>query len=86
MCLNRGRLQLEYLGFHYRRKEISMDVKINKNVEVLNNAENYIFKKHLNKYLSESPNAIKNTILINEKIKNYNRLLNLIHKNKLTKF
>ena len=79
-------IRLEYLGFHYRRKEISMDVKINKNVEVLNNAENYIFKKHLNKYLSESPNAIKNTILINEKIKNYNLLLNLIHKNKLTKF
>ena len=79
-------IKLDYLGFYYRRKDDSLDVKINKNVEVLNNAENYIFKKHLNKYLTESPNAIKNNLIINEKIKNYTLLLNLIHKNKITKF
>ena len=79
-------IKLDYLGFYYRRKDDSRDVNINKNVEVLNNAENYIFKKHLNKYLTESPNAIKNILIINEKIKNYTLLLNLIHKNKITKF
>ena len=79
-------IKLDYLGFYYRRKDDSMDVKINKNIEVLNNAENYIYKKHLNKYLTESPNALKNSLLINEKIKHYTLLLNLIHKNKITKF
>ena len=78
-------IKLDYLGFYYRRKDDSMDVKINKNIEVLNNAENYIYKKHLNKYLTESPNAIKNILIVNEKIKNYTLLLNLIHKNKITK-
>ena len=79
-------IRLEYLGFYYRRKENSMDVKINKNIDLLNDVDNYIYQKYLSKYLTESSNAIKNTILINEKIKNYNLLLNLIHKNKLTKF
>lgn len=86
--LNKNSLvvQLNYLGFYYRRKNDSMDVTINQNIDLLNDAENYIYQKHLSKYLTESSNAIKNTILINEKIKNYNLLLNLIHKNKLTKF
>lgn len=79
-------IKLDYVGFFYRRKENSMDDKINQNSELLNEAENYIYKKHLHKYMPESSNAIKNTMLIDEKMKHYSFLINLIHKNLITKF
>lgn len=78
-------IKLNYLGFYYRRKENSLDVKINNNQKLLNNVENYIFKKHLELYLLESPNAIKNIKILKNKARRYDDLIFLIHKNKLTK-
>lgn len=79
-------VQLDYLGFYYRRKEDSMDLTINQDEILLNNVENYIYKKHLYNYLTESPNAIKNWLIMNDKINNYKALLDIIHKNAMTKF
>ena len=53
--------KLDYVGFYYRRKENSMDVQLNENEQLLIDAENYIFKKHLHKYLFFNKNAIFNS-------------------------
>lgn len=79
-------IHLDYLGFYYRRKNISMDVEINKNNLLMDNVENYIYKKHLELYLTVSTNAIENDKLLQNKIKNYDYILSLIHKNRYTKF
>ena len=54
-------LRLDYVGFFYRQKDISMDVEINSNPELLQETENYIYKKHLKKYLFYNSNAILNS-------------------------
>ncbi len=58
---NSSVLKLDYVGFFYRQKNISMDVEINSNQELLQETENYIYKKHLKKYLFYNSNAILNT-------------------------
>ncbi|MGO4906198.1 glycosyltransferase family 2 protein [Flavobacterium sp. W20_MBD1_R3] len=76
-------LRLDYVGFFYRQKDISMDVEINSNLELLQETENYIYKKHLKKYLFYSSNAIVNTqyFLRNEKERNKMKLF--FKKNKI---
>lgn len=54
-------LCLDYIGFHYRRKEISMDTQINENVNLFIETQNYIYKKHLHNYLLFNNNAIANS-------------------------
>lgn len=78
--------KINYLGFKYRRKDFSMDHLINLDQKKLIEAENYIYKKHLEKYLDENKNAIKNHRIIKQKIESYDYLLKTINKNKLTKF
>lgn len=54
-------LRLDYVGFFYRQKDISMDVALNNNLELLNETENFIYTKHFKKYLFNNQNAILNT-------------------------
>ena len=78
--------KLQYIGFQYRRKEISMDTEINKNELTLNKTENYIYRKHLSKYLDHHKNAIKNYTILKNKSAKYNTLITKIQKNKFTEF
>ena len=78
--------KLQYIGFQYRRKEISMDTEINKNELTLNKTENYICRKHLSKYLDHHKNAIKNYTILKNKSAKYNTLITKIQKNKFTEF
>ncbi|MBD8084305.1 glycosyltransferase family 2 protein [Chryseobacterium caseinilyticum] len=43
-------LKLDYTGFFYRRKEVSRDTMINNDTENLKKIENYIYRKHSEKY------------------------------------
>lgn len=47
---NKKVLKLDYIGFYYRRNEISRDVVINTDKIKLSHSENYIYKKHHQKY------------------------------------
>lgn len=76
--------RLAYLGFFYRRKEFSMDTEINKNEFILIKTENYIYKKHLTKYLDYNENAIKNYAILKKKSSQYDDLILKIQKNKFT--
>ena len=78
--------KLQYIGFQYRRKEISMDTEINKNELTLNKTENYIYKKHLSKYLDLNENAIKNYSILKNKSSKYDEIILKIQKNRLTQF
>lgn len=49
-------LKLDYTGFFYRRKEISRDTLINSDRENLKKIENYIYRKHSLKYISQYGN------------------------------
>lgn len=69
---------LDYLGFFYRRKEESMDVEINQNKIKKDFSLNYIYKKHLKKYLPENQNAIEyfqHQKNINKNLKFYNTVV-----------
>jgi len=48
--LNDNAIQIDYTGFFYRRKQVSMDKSINQNPEQLNFTLDYIQKKHAKKY------------------------------------
>ena len=78
--------KLQYIGFQYRRKEISMDTEINKNESTLNKTENYIYKKHLSKYLDLNENAIKNYSILKNKSSKYDEIILKIQKNRLAQF
>ena len=78
--------KLQYIGFQYRRKEISMDTEINKNELTLNKTENYIYKKHLSKYLDFNENAIKNYSILKNKCSKYDEIILKIQKNRLAQF
>lgn len=54
-------IRLDYVGFFYRRKEVSRDVLINSNIELSDDVDKYIYIKHLNKYLLYNKNAILNS-------------------------
>lgn len=77
--------KISYLGFFYRRKETSMDTELNENKFILIQTENYIYKKHLEKYLYYNQNAIKNYAYIKDQIESYHNILSKIQKNKFTK-
>ncbi|SHL02204.1 glycosyltransferase family 2 protein [Chryseobacterium polytrichastri] len=79
-------LCLDYLGFFYRRKDESMDVEINQNKTKKDFSLNYIYKKHLEKYLPKDMNAIDNFIQqrnIGRSLNFYNEIVN---KNTINKF
>ncbi|MFT3918516.1 glycosyltransferase family 2 protein [Cloacibacterium sp.] len=78
-------IKLDYVGFFYRRKENSMDDKINQNSKLLNEAENYIYRKHLSKYLDCNENAIKNYSILKNKSLKYDEIILKTQKNKLSK-
>lgn len=90
---NRKVKQLDYVGFFYRRKEDSMDVKINKDISKIRHAENYVFEKHKSLYY-EKLGSIQQLMKISHKnmLENVNlkrkndALLNAIRKNVFTKF
>ncbi|WPO83076.1 glycosyltransferase family A protein [Chryseobacterium sp. JJR-5R] len=48
--------KLDYTGFYYRRKDESRDTAINADKEKINYSENYIYKKHFEKYTKEFGN------------------------------
>ena len=78
-------LRLNYTGFFYRRKDTSRDVSINNNKALFLKTYNYIYKKHLEKYLHYDPNSIKNYAYIKNQIESYHKILSKIQKNKFTK-
>lgn len=78
-------LKLNYLGFYYRRKNNSMDVEINKNLDKRIYSENYIYKKHLNKYLIYNQNPIDNYKITFNKLNEMNSNNNKINKNIITR-
>lgn len=43
-------IRMNYLGFYYRRKDVSRDVNINKNLSQKEEAFRYIFNKHQDEY------------------------------------
>ena len=78
-------LKLNYLGFFYRRKKESMDVEINKDSYKKTFSENYIYKKHLDKFLKLNNNAIANYNLVNYKLNELSSLYHKINKNRFTR-
>jgi glycosyltransferase involved in cell wall biosynthesis len=53
---NKQVCKLDYIGFYYRRKEESRDTIINSDKEKILYSENYIYKKHFEKYIQEFGN------------------------------
>jgi glycosyltransferase involved in cell wall biosynthesis len=83
---NKKVLCLDYLGFFYRRKLESMDVEINQNKSKRDFSVNYIYKKHLNKYLPNEINAIdyfQQQKIVKKNLDYYNKL---VDKNLITRF
>ena len=84
-------LKLDYLGFSYRQIETSRANTINKNQKKIDESYNYIFNKHLEKYIGKS-NLIdfytEHTELEKQK-KNLEEQLtkqnNLLYKNKISR-
>ena len=73
-------LKLDNLGFYYRRKEISRDKLIQKDKEKFNASYNYIYKKHLQKYIFPQENGIyyyRKNLFIN---KEYEQLKEKVYK------
>ncbi|AYN00505.1 glycosyltransferase family 2 protein [Chryseobacterium sp. 3008163] len=71
-------IKLDYVGFFYRRKEISRDTIINGDSINFKKILNYIYKKHYTKYLEQYGNFFEMQKEINE-LKEENR--NLEHHN-----
>ena len=59
-------LKLDYVGFFYRRKEISRDTIINDDSISFKKILNYIYKKHYTKYLEQYGNFFEMQKEINE--------------------
>ena len=78
--------RLNYLGFYYRRKEDSMDITLNKDEWKKNHAANYIFKKHLIKYISENHNSIDTFYYYKNFKSKYYELINKLYRSRLTRF
>ena len=78
-------LRLNYIGFYYRRKENSMDVELNLDINKRTYSENYIYKKHLSKYLKYDENAIANYGFINNKLDQLIKTNNQINKSIFTR-
>jgi hypothetical protein len=55
-------VKLEYVGFYYRRKEISRDVNITRDIKAAKKLVRYIERKHFKHYLSVFPIKIMNRI------------------------
>ena len=79
-------LRLDYFGFYYRRKSDSMDVELNINLEKKIYSENYIYKKHLIKYLPNNLNAIDNYNISARKQDELSNIYRDINNNLLTRF
>lgn len=74
-----------YLGFFYRRKDISMDVVINQDPQILKSVKKFIFIKHYDKYVHQFGDFYT---LINENKelrKNNQKLLDLANEPLTTK-
>ncbi|WP_223608933.1 glycosyltransferase family A protein [Chryseobacterium sp. OSA05B] len=78
--------RLNYLGFFYRRKLESMDIEINQNKAKKDFSLNYIYKKHLNKYIPKNLNAIEYYHQQKKLGVNLNFYNEAVHKNGVTKF
>ncbi|OWK97106.1 glycosyltransferase family 2 protein [Chryseobacterium manosquense] len=50
-------IKIIYEGFFYRRKDVSRDININKNIGLQENVKKYIFKKNIDKYLQYFPSV-----------------------------
>lgn len=78
-------LRLDYVGFNYRRKEISRDTLVNESEQKKCMSYNYIYRKHLDKYLQLDNNAVVNYQLVNSRLNELSSLSYTISKNKLTR-
>lgn len=81
-------LKLDYVGFFYRRKEESMDLSLNKDKEAKCQTENYIYKKHKDKYIRifGSPQQVLfEKMLLEEKIWRFEQSQDKIYKNIVTR-
>lgn len=71
---NKTVIKINYEGFFYRKKNVSRDVKLNKNKVEKENVKKYIFKKNLEKYLEHLP-SLQTISLENLAVKRENILL-----------
>ncbi|HAR72468.1 MAG TPA: glycosyl transferase family 2 [Flavobacteriaceae bacterium] len=83
--INSKVIRINYTGFYYRRKENSMDIELNLDINKRTYSENYIYKKHLCKYLRYNDNAIFNYIFINNKLDQLKKTNHQINKNIITR-
>lgn len=83
---NKQICKLDYIGFFYRRKEESMDVEINKSKFKNDFSLNYIYKKHLNKYLPDNMTGIENYVQQKRRSENLQFYNEKVNKNFITKF
>ena len=79
-------LQLDYVGFYYRRSSESRDTFYNNSEERKIAVENQIYKKHLKKYLNFDKHPIVNFNITCENAKNLKRIKQEIRKNFITRF
>lgn len=78
-------LRLDYIGFFYRKKEVSRNTIVNDNVNKTIISCNYIYIKHLDKFLKLNNNAIANYNLVNYKLNELSSLYHKINKNRFTR-
>lgn len=77
--------KLNYDGFYYRRKDESMDTIINLDYKKIKFSEEYIFKKHILKYLDTDKNILETYKALKSNLLNYQRINKEINKNLLTR-
>jgi len=74
-------LQLDYVGFFYRRKEISRDVLLSLSSQNQKLTDNLIYKKHFQKYMLYDENPLKNYEISAQKENKLRLLQKEINKN-----
>ncbi len=78
-------IKLDYLGFYYRRKQVSRDVFVNEDIDKKITSFNYIYSKHLSKYMYYDKNAISNYKMLSQKLDHLNIIYQHINKNFITR-
>ena len=73
-------LKLDYVGFYYRRKQVSRDILLNISSEKQQATDKQIFTKHILRYTEFDTNPIKNFKIQQEKNRKLESLLKEINK------
>lgn len=79
-------IRIDYIGFYYRKKDISREVLLNESEYKTLISESNIYKKHIDKYLDLDKNPIKNYILNKKNHMKLKHIRKEINKNIFTRF